>query len=127
MKRFALTLVITLSLITPAESEDLYKTVLLRAAPGKLLELIELYKSTMEYYDKSGNQRPFWMRHSQGDQWDLLLLFPMKSYAGYYSPDQIERRVKASKEFSQEEFKRNSKSMSRGMKNCSFTGHPWMK
>jgi hypothetical protein len=25
-----------------------------------------------------------WMRHSQGDHWDLLILYPMGSYADYY-------------------------------------------
>ena len=35
------------------------------------------------------------MRHSQGDRWDLLLLFPMGSYGEYYAPDRIARREKA--------------------------------
>ena len=32
------------------------------------------------------------MRHSQGDHWDLLLLFPIKSYADYYSPERVAKR-----------------------------------
>ena len=35
------------------------------------------------------------MRHSQGDRWDLLLLFPMGSFGEYYAPDRIARREKA--------------------------------
>jgi hypothetical protein len=35
------------------------------------------------------------MRHSQGDRWDLLLIFPIGSYADYYSSERIARREKA--------------------------------
>ena len=35
------------------------------------------------------------MRHSQGDRWDLLLLFPMGSWGEYYAADRIARRQKA--------------------------------
>ena len=51
---------------------------MLRAAPGKLLSLIELYKNRMDFYEAAGDEKPVMMRHSQGDQWDLLLLFPIK-------------------------------------------------
>ncbi len=59
------------------EPAYLYKTTFVRAAPGKLLDLIALYKSWMVVADASGDERPFWWRHTQGDQWDLMLLFPM--------------------------------------------------
>ncbi len=72
----------------------LYRTLMVRAAPGALLELIDLYKERMPVYE-AGGERPFWMRHTQGDQWDLLLLFPMGSFADYYAPEQIERRERA--------------------------------
>ena len=32
------------------------------------------------------------MRHSQGDRWDLLLLFPMGSYGDYYGREKVGRR-----------------------------------
>jgi hypothetical protein len=53
----------------PADSAQLYRILLLRAAPGRLLEVIEL--------EKQVPGRPFLLRHSQGDQWDLMAIFPM--------------------------------------------------
>jgi hypothetical protein len=73
----------------------LYDTRLVQAAPGKLLELIELYKARAPLYQPAGDEPPFWMRHSQGDRWDLMLLFPMSSYSEYYRPDRVEKRKKA--------------------------------
>ncbi|NNF58966.1 MAG: hypothetical protein HKN04_12085 [Rhodothermaceae bacterium] len=78
-----------------AQSEEfpsLYKVTLVRAAPGHLIDLIDLYKEHQPVYAASGDGAPFWMRHSQGDQWDLMLLFPMGSYGAYYHPDRIELR-----------------------------------
>jgi len=73
----------------------LYKTTFVRAAPGKLLDLIALYKSRRPVEDASGDAPPFWWRHTQGDQWDLMLLFPMESYTEYYSKAKLARREKA--------------------------------
>ncbi|WP_457653109.1 hypothetical protein [Rhodocaloribacter sp.] len=70
----------------------LYRVTLVRAAPGRLLDLIDLYKARREALAARGEAAPFWMRHSQGDQWDLLLIFPMESYAAYYHPDRLARR-----------------------------------
>ena len=70
----------------------LYKTTFVRAAPGKLLDLIALYKSRMAAYDTAGDERPLWWRHTQGDQWDLMLLTPMNSYTEYYSKKRVTRR-----------------------------------
>src|SRR5262244_2773698 len=79
---------------TPSQTY-LYDARLVQAAPGKLLDLISLYKTRMQSFEAEGDQPPLWMRHSQGDRWDLLLLFPMGSYAEYYRPDRIARRAKA--------------------------------
>ncbi len=76
-------------------TSHLYRTVLMRAAPGELLEVIRRYKERMPVFDAAGEERPLMMRHSQGDQWDLLLLFPLGSFADYYSPDRIGRRERA--------------------------------
>jgi len=73
----------------------LYKTTFVRAAPGKLLDLIALYKGHAAVDDAAGDARPLWWRHTQGDQWDLMLLTPMGSYAEYYSQDRLDRRAKA--------------------------------
>jgi hypothetical protein len=86
----------------------LYKTTFVRAAPGKLLDLIALTKDRMAVIEASGDARPFWWRHTQGDQWDLMLLSPMGSYAEYYAINKIARRKKAAEAagLSQEEFAR---------------------
>ncbi|MFQ5605088.1 MAG: hypothetical protein ACE5HS_17630 [bacterium] len=74
------------------QADYLYKTTLLRAAPGKLLELIHLLKSSAEIYSTAGEEPPFIIRHSQGDHWDLLLLFPMNNYSDYYAAEKIANR-----------------------------------
>jgi hypothetical protein len=66
----------------------LYRASLVQAAPGRLVELIDLYKA------HAGQEAPLWMRHSQGDRWDLLILTPMGNYADYYRPDAIAARQK---------------------------------
>jgi hypothetical protein len=78
-----------------SEQSYLYKTTFIRAAPGKLLDLIDLFKEQMEVCDASGDKRPFWWRHTQGDQWDLMMIYPMKSYSEYYSKGRIEHRTQA--------------------------------
>lgn len=55
----------------PSDSAAHYRLVMLRAAPGRLLEVIDLVKQASSH--------PWVMRHSQGDQWDLLLLLPLES------------------------------------------------
>ncbi len=76
----------------------LYKTKLVQAAPGRLLDVIELHKALLAEYRNAGDEQPLMMRHSQGDRWDLLLLIPMKSYADYYSPERVSKRNQTLKE-----------------------------
>jgi hypothetical protein len=76
----------------------LYKTKLIQAAPGRLLDVIELQKALLTEYRNAGDEQPLMMRHSQGDRWDLLLLVPMKSYADYYSPERVSKRNQILKE-----------------------------
>jgi len=76
----------------------LYKTKLVQAAPGRLLDLIELQKALLPEYRNAGDEQPLMMRHSQGDRWDLLLLIPIKSYADYYSPERVSKRNQTLKE-----------------------------
>ncbi len=73
----------------------LYKTTFVRAAPGKLLDLIALYKDRIAVIEKAGDVRPFWWRHTQGDQWDLMLLTPMESYTGYHAKSRVAKRKRA--------------------------------
>jgi hypothetical protein len=88
------------------EPTYLYKATFVRAAPGKILELIDLYKSRLPVIEASGDERPLWWRHMEGDQWDLMLLTPMGSYTEYYARDRVARREKAAaaSHLSQKEF-----------------------
>ena len=58
----------------PLHGEVLYRTTLLRAAPGRLLELVGALKG----------KAPWIFRHSQGDHWDLMVLAPVGSYAEHF-------------------------------------------
>ncbi len=70
----------------------LYKTVLLRAAPGKLLTLIDFLKKDMEKHADYGLDKPYLLRHSQGDQWDLLMIIPVESLETYYNHENAAKR-----------------------------------
>ena len=86
------------SLGTRAFADDnayLYKVTLVQAAPGKLTELIGLDKTRFADLKSAGDETPLWLRHSQGDHWDLMILYPMRSYADYYQSERISRRSKA--------------------------------
>ena len=93
-----LTIVASFAGSTSAAPTYLYQTKLVQAAPGKLLEVIELYKSSLAEYKNASDEQPLVMRHSQGDRWDLLLLIPMKSYADYYSAERVSKRTQILKE-----------------------------
>lgn len=75
-----------------ADNAYLYKVTLVQAAPGKLPELIDLYKARASASSAIGDEAPLWMRHSQGDHWDLMVLCPMASYADYYRPERVNKR-----------------------------------
>lgn len=84
--------------LQPAVAQDqgyLYRVSLVRAAPGQMLALIDLYKAQMPAYAAVGDEAPLWMRHSQGDQWDLLLIYPMQSLGAFYHPDRMAARAAA--------------------------------
>ena len=89
-------MICVLSLVAGAQEHlFLYKASLIQAAPGKLLELIELEKKIFPEMERSaGDPKALWMRHSQGDRWDLLILYPIGSYAEYYRPERAAKREK---------------------------------
>lgn len=93
-----LLLVASLVAVAPlsAQSPFVYKVDLVRAAPGALLDLIELYRDRMTLYDAAGDRRPAIIRHSQGDQWDLMLVYPVGDLANWFSADRKARREAAS-------------------------------
>lgn len=79
------------------EGDYLYKVSTIRAATGEfsnLLDWINAIKATA-YHDKAGLAFPLVMRHSQGDQWDLMVINPIKSWDWYYSESSSDKRKKA--------------------------------
>ncbi len=88
--------------VLPASAADnsyLYKVTLVQAAPGKLIELIDLYKAKGAAIQSAGDEAPLWMRHSQGDHWDLMVIFPMGSYADFYHGQRIQKRSQIEQAF----------------------------
>jgi hypothetical protein len=81
---------------SPAAQPDtgsyLYRFVIVQAAPGKLLDLIELYRSRMPVIAAGGDELPFVVRHSQGDHWDLCIIYPSGSFTEYYGADRVAKR-----------------------------------
>lgn len=91
-----------------ADPSYLYKVTLVQAAPGRFGELIDLYKTRASLMAAAGDEAPLWMRHSQGDHWDLLILYPMASYADFYRPERVGKRKSAeSRENLSDKFKEN--------------------
>lgn len=81
----------------PAPGRTLYRVTTMRAAPGALLELIAMYRQAGadRLWTRMGANPPLLMRHSQGDQWDMLALQAVGSYADYYRKAHIRRRAEA--------------------------------
>lgn len=79
------------------EGDYLYKVTTIRAAPGELKALLDHIAETKasDYFERSGQHPPFVMRHSQGDQWDLMVIEPMESWTAYHSKRASEKRKKA--------------------------------
>ncbi len=74
---------------------ELYRFVLIQAAPGRLLELIDLYKRRLPVIQAGGDELPIIVRHSQGDRWDLLVIYPSGSFTSYYSAERLSKREAA--------------------------------
>jgi hypothetical protein len=85
----------------PAPAVDampvLYRLQLLQAAPGRLLDLIETVKKHAAIAAAAGEAAPVIMRHSQGDHWDLAVLWPLGDWGTYYDPSRATRREAAAK------------------------------
>ena len=80
--------------VTPAVPE-LYRFVLIQAAPGKLPDLIDLYKRRLPVIAAGGDELPFIVRHSQGDRWDIAVIYPSGSFTEYYSAERMKQREAA--------------------------------
>lgn len=78
-----------------APPTDLYRFVMIQAAPGKLPDLLALYRQRVPVIVAGGDEAPIFIRHSQGDRWDLMVIFPTGSYTDYYSRERLARRAAA--------------------------------
>ena len=79
--------VLWLAFLSLEAQEQMYQVKLIRAAPGKLLEVIDLLKEDMGNYEQYGIEQPYLIRHSQGDHWDLMMIYPINDLSQYYSPE----------------------------------------
>lgn len=88
-----------------AQSNDtLYRIQTYRAAPGHLEEFIAINQQliTQGFYDKWAVQAPFIARHSQGDQWDIMLILPMLNYQSFFTPERTQYRQQAHQKFAKQ-------------------------
>jgi len=79
------------------EGDYLYRVSTVRAAPGLLADLLD-WTATLrdaDYFEESGQEPPFLIRHSQGDQWDLMIVMPIESWTAYYSEKATQIRDEA--------------------------------
>lgn len=76
----------------PPASGVLYRFEMLQAAPGRLLELIDNARERAGLAAAAGDEAPEIVRHSQGDHWDLLLVWPMGEWAAYHDPARRAKR-----------------------------------
>ncbi len=71
-----------------------YRVVTLQAAPGRLFDLMDLYRGYFDELEAIGEERPMWMRHSQGDQWDIMIVYPIGTMAGYFGEERANARAR---------------------------------
>lgn len=76
---------------------ELYKFVMIQAAPGKLPDLLAAYRDRAPVMAVNGDEAPIVVRHSQGDRWDLLVIYPIGSFTTFYSAERMARRDAAGK------------------------------
>lgn len=82
---------------TAAQQErQLYRTLFLRAAPGELAVVLEMIEDRWPAWEAASVVGPYGMRHSQGDQWDLMLLFHAgDGFADSFSDATVSRQAEA--------------------------------
>ncbi len=61
----------------PAPALELYHIHFVKAAPGKLLELIDTYKNGPAPAADEPQVTPIILRHRDGDEWDLVVITPL--------------------------------------------------
>ena len=75
------------------EGTYLYRFAMLQAGPGRLVELIKTLRKQAPVVVSAGDELPIVVQHSQGDHWDLLVIYPMGSYGSYYAADRLSKRA----------------------------------
>lgn len=100
--RLVLVFVLVIGFVAPAsaqqrEGEYLYKVSTVRAAPGKLEPLLDWAAALKQagYFEDAKEHVPFMMRHSQGDQWDLMIITPMENWSAYHARPRNRARERA--------------------------------
>lgn len=81
------------SAFSQTEGDYLYNVTMLRAAPGHFTDLISALEESFAVHEEAGDGAPFWIRHSQGDQWDFMLLYPMGDLPSYFGAERSSRRA----------------------------------
>ncbi len=84
----------------PLEGDYLYGVSTVRAAPGELSALLDWFEAwkASDFHEASGLPEPLVMRHTQGDQWDLLVIKPMESWLAHFDKDATAARQAATNE-----------------------------
>ncbi|MEQ8904867.1 hypothetical protein [Ekhidna sp.] len=81
--------------ITSIAQNQLYKVTMLRAKPGYLLELIDTIKEDISNYESYLENKPYLLRHSQGDHWDLMFIHPIYELENYFSVEKMQKRSRS--------------------------------
>jgi hypothetical protein len=79
----------------PREGTYLYRFMMLQAGPGRLADLIDLFRSRAPVIVAGGDEKPYIVRHSQGDHWDILVIQPCGTMSDFYGLERIARREAA--------------------------------
>ncbi|MDX2412243.1 MAG: hypothetical protein QNK34_09845, partial [Woeseiaceae bacterium] len=79
------------------EGDYLYRVSTVRAAPGSLADLLDWTATVRDadYFEESGQEPPLLIRHSQGDQWDLMIIMPIESWTVFHSEPATHNRSDA--------------------------------
>lgn len=103
-RKLILGISVSIFLVLPVSAEEregdyLYRVETIRAAPGKLEALLNWATAIKEadYFEDAGGTYPFIMRHSQGDQWDLMVILPMENWTAFHSKSAVKKREQARK------------------------------
>lgn len=85
------------------EGDYLYHMMTLRADRGKLENLLDWIAEMKAsgFFEEAGQAAPFVMRHSQGDQWDLMAVVPMGSWTEFHDAEKTAQRQAAQQKYAE--------------------------